>query len=306
MPKFSIIVPVYNVEKYIKKCLDSIFNQSFKDFEVIVVNDGTKDNSMDIVKNYDVIVINQKNQGLSEARNNGVKKAKGDYLIFVDSDDYIEKDLLKNINNSLSNNPDVVRYQVKDIIEDKEIEYNEKEFTGLDGAEAFKAITQYHYVEPAWLYAIKRKYYIDNKFTFKKGTYHEDFGLTPLIVFKSNIVNSINYCGYCYVQRSGSIMTNKAYDKTLKKVDDMYNHYKYLTSEVKTINKDKTYFNSFLANSLILKITELNKEDYKKYKKLLKNDKVFDEILDDTVARKVKKCIIKKSPKLYYRNKKGK
>ena len=305
MPKFSIIVPVYNVENYIKKCLDSIFNQSYKDFEVIVVNDGTKDNSMDIVKKYDVTIINQKNQGLSEARNAGVKKAIGDYLIFVDSDDYIENDLLKNINKSLDNNPEVVRYQAKDIIEDKVIEYNEKEFSGLDGSEAFKQITTYHYVEPAWLYAVKREYYLKNKFSFKKGAYHEDFGLTPLIVFKSSKVNSINYCGYCYVQRSGSIMTSKNYDKTLKKVDDMYNHYKYLSEEVKKIDKDKTYFNSFIANSIILKITELNKEDYKKYKKLLKEDKAFDEILDDTVARKVKKCIIKKSPRLYYKSKKG-
>ena len=305
MPKFSIIVPVYNVENYIKKCLDSIFNQTFKDFEVIVINDGTNDNSMDIVKKYDVTIINQKNQGLSEARNSGVKKATGDYLIFIDSDDYIEKDLLKNINKSLDNNPEVVRYQTKDIIEDKKIEYNEKEFCGLDGSDAFKIITTYHYVEPAWLYAVKRDYYIKNKFCFKKGTYHEDFGLTPLIVFKSKKVNSINYCGYCYVQRSGSIMTNKSYDKTLKKVDDMYNHYKYLSNEVKNIDKDKTYFNSFIANSIILKITELNKEDYKKYKKLLKKDKAFDEILDDTVARKIKKIIIKKSPRLYYKNKKG-
>lgn len=301
MPKFSIIVPVYNVEKYIKKCLDSIFSQSFKDFEVIVVNDGTKDNSIDIVKDYDVTIINQKNQGLSSARNNGVKKAHGDYLIFVDSDDYIEKDLLKNLNESLNNNPDVVRYQVKDIIEEKVIEYNEKEFENLDGVEAFKIITGFHYVEPAWLYCVNRKYYLDNKFSFKTGTYHEDFGLTPLIVFKAKVVNSINYCGYCYVQRSGSIMTSKNYEKTLKKVDDMYNHYKYLINEVENIDKDKSYFNSFLANSVILKITELNKNDYKRYKKELKKDKVFDNILNDTFKRKIKKGLIKKSPRLYYK-----
>ena len=306
MPKFSIIVPVYNVEKYIKKCLDSIFDQTFKDFEVIVVNDGTKDNSMDIVEKYDVLTINQKNQGLSAARNSGVKRANGDYLIFVDSDDYIEKDLLKRINEVLDNNPDVIRYQAKDIINNKEKEHKEKEFSGLNGEEAFKTITGFHYVEPAWLYCVKRKYYIDNKFKFKVGTYHEDFGLTPLIVFKSKVVNSINYCGYCYVQRSGSIMTSKDYEKTLKKVDDMYNHYKYLTDEVKKSNQDTTYFNSFLANSVIIKITELKKNDYKRYKKELKKDKVFDNILADTLKRKVKKSIIKKTPKLYFRIKKGK
>ena len=93
MPKISIIVPVYNVENYIKKCLDSIFDQTYKDYEVIVVNDGTKDNSMNIVNNYKVKIVTQKNQGLSAARNHGVEKAKGEYLIFLDSDDYLDKDL---------------------------------------------------------------------------------------------------------------------------------------------------------------------------------------------------------------------
>ena len=130
MPKFSIIIPVYNVEKYLKKCLDSVFNQTYKDYEVIVVNDGTKDNSMDIVKDYAVKVINQKNQGLSAARNAGVKKATGDYLIFLDSDDYWEKGLLKELSKSLKNNPDLIRFQINEVYEDgKTISYPEEGFT---------------------------------------------------------------------------------------------------------------------------------------------------------------------------------
>ena len=301
MPKFSVIVPVYNVEKYIKKCLDSIFNQSFKDFEVIVVNDGTKDKSMNIVKKYNAIIIEQENKGLSEARNTGVKKASGDYLIFVDSDDYIEKDLLKKINESLENNPDIVRYQAKFVTEKETIDYNEKEFTGLTGSDAFREITKYHFFEPAWLYAIKRSYYIKNKFKFAKNTYHEDFGLIPLVIFKSKKVNSINYCGYNYIQRSGSIITNKSYEKTVKKANDTLIHYNYLTNQVKAFEGDKKYFNSFIANSLILKILDLNKKDYKNYKKELKKQKVFDELLDDSLKRKIKKKLIKISPKFYYK-----
>ncbi len=301
MPRFSVIVPVYNVEKYLKKCLDSIFKQTFKDFEVIVVNDGTKDKSMDIVKNYDVKIIEQENQGLSEARNSGVKIATGDYLIFVDSDDYIEKDLLKRVNESLTNNPDLVRYQTKFVSDNNIIDYEEKEFTGIKGVDAFKIITSFHYVEPAWLYAIKRDFYLKNKFSFKKGAYHEDFGLLPIVIYKSKIVNSINYCGYCYIQRSGSIMTNKAYDKTVKKVNDVFDHYKYLVDAVKDTKEDKTYFNSFLANSLILKITELNNKDYKKMKNKLKKEKVFDNLLNDSLTRKIKKSLIKMSPKLFYK-----
>ena len=145
-----------------------------------------------------------------------------------------------------------------------------KEFTGLNGVDAFREIVNYHYIEPAWLYAIKKDYYLKNKYSFKKGAYHEDFGLIPLVVFKSKIVNSIDYCGYFYIERSGSIMTNKSYDKTLKKASDVLEHYKTLTNAVKDSKLDKTYYNSYLANSLILKITELNRKEYKEYKKELK------------------------------------
>lgn len=301
MPKFSIIVPVYNVEKYIKKCLDSIFEQTFKDYEVIVVNDGTKDNSMDIVKKYDVKIVEQSNQGLSEARNNGVKKATGEYILFVDSDDYIEKDLLKEVNNALTNKPDLVRYQIKDILDNEVIEYNEKDFNNLTGEEAFKIITNFHYVEPACIYAIKREYYVKNDFKFKKGTYHEDFGIIPLIIIKSNKVNIINYCGYCYVKRSNSITNNSDYNQTIKKVEDMFIHYDYLINESKKLKKDTSYFNSFISNSLILKVAELKGENYKKYKKELKNRKIYDNLLKDTKKRKIKQHFLKISPKLYYK-----
>lgn len=307
MPKFSIIIPIYNVEKYITKCLDSVFNQTLKDYEVIVVNDGTKDNSMDLVANYPVHIINQKNQGLSAARNNGVKKATGDYLIFLDSDDYLEKDLLKELSKSLKNTPDVVRFQIKEVFEDETkspIIYNEEGFTNLNGKEAFSQIVKYHFVENAWCYAIKRSYYLKNKFKFREGTIHEDYGLMPLVIIKAQTVNSISYPGYNYLQRKGSIMSSKDYTKTKKKVTDMYLHYTYLNEEAKKLDFDTKIFKSFIANSLILKITELNYQDYRHYLKKLRKDKVFDNLLTDTLSRKVKKLLLKISPKLVWKFKK--
>lgn len=300
--KFSVIVPVYNTEKYLKRCLDSIKSQSFKDYEVIIVNDGSTDNSSDIIDKYPYKVINQENQGLSMARNNGVKESSGEYLIFLDSDDYIEKDLLKEINKSLSNNPDLVRYQIKEVFDDKsDIKYEEESFENKNGEEAFKLITKYHFVENAWSYAIKREFYLKEKFSFKRGTYHEDFGLMPLVIIKSKIVNSINYVGYCYYQRSGSIMNDSDYDKTKKKVKDFYNHYLYLTKEINKTNLDKTYFMSFISNSLILKITELKGKDYRQVLNRLKEDKVFANLLNDSLVRKIKNMLVKISPKLYHR-----
>ena len=301
-PRFSIIVPVYNTEKYLKRCLDSISKQSFRDYEVIIVNDGSTDNSSNIISKYPYKVINQENQGLSMARNNGVKASMGDYLIFLDSDDYIEKDLLKEINESLSNNPDLVRFQIKEVFDNKDyINYKEEPFENKDGVEAFKLITKYHFVENAWAYAVKRDYFIKEKFSFKKGTYHEDFGLIPLVIIKSKVVNSIDYVGYCYYQRDGSIMNSSDYAKTEKKVKDFYDHYLYLVKEINKTKLDKTYFMSFISNSLILKITELEGKDYKEALNRLKKDKVFDNLLDDNLGRKIKKTLVKLSPKLYYR-----
>ena len=122
MPKYSIIIPVYNTEAYLKKCLDSIINQTYKDFEIIVVNDGTKDNSQDIIDMYVdkyeyVKSIVQENQGLSVARNNGIKKARGKYFLVLDSDDYFEIGLLEELNKELekNGNVDLMRFQVRNI-----------------------------------------------------------------------------------------------------------------------------------------------------------------------------------------------
>ena len=91
--KYSIVVPVYNTEKYIRKCLDSIKNQTYTNYEVIIINDGSTDNSLEIIneytKNKKFKVYTTKNKGLSEARNNGVKHCTGDYILFIDSDDFV-------------------------------------------------------------------------------------------------------------------------------------------------------------------------------------------------------------------------
>lgn len=304
MPKFSIIVPVYNVENYIRECLESIKNQTYKDYEVIIVNDGTKDNSIEIAKEYPFKIINQKNQGLSVARNTGVKHAKGEYILFLDADDYLEKDTLKEIEKVLDNNPDIVRFQIKEVYEDgKEINYPEKSFTAKNGEEAFEEIVKYHFIENAWCYAINRKYYKHHKFEFCPGTIHEDFGLIPLVIINSNVANSISFIGYNYRQRQGSIMNDRNYDKVKKQVSDFYNHYKYLKKEVKKIKGNTTIFKSYIANSLLKKICELNKVDYKKYIKRVKKDKVAKDLLEDTIPRKIKKVIVSINPRLYYKQK---
>ena len=116
MNKVSIIIPVYNVEKYIWKCLNSIVNQTYKNIEIIIVNDETKDNSLEICEEFKqkdnrIIIISKKNQGLGLARNTGIEHATGDYVLFVDGDDYVEENLVeKTVKLIEDNNCDLVRF----------------------------------------------------------------------------------------------------------------------------------------------------------------------------------------------------
>lgn len=307
MIKYSFIVPVYNVSKYLKRCLDSLLKQNFKDYEIIIVNDGSTDNSLDIIRKYEekhsnISVIDQKNMGLSMARNNGVKKASGKYLLFIDSDDYVSKDLLINVDKNIED-VDVLRYQV--IEEDEngnKKTYNEEAFNTVSGVEAFKYICNYHFVEPAWCYVYNKKYYLDNKFSFKKGVYHEDFGIIPYVIYKASKVKSISYAGYHYIIRNGSIMNNNDYNKTVKKAYDMLNQYKdlkcYSKNNDKKENKDD-YYLSYISNSVIVKSRELKKKERKEYLKELKKVKAFDGVLANTSIRKIKKILMKVNLGLY-------
>lgn len=112
-PSVSIIVPVYNVEKYLARCLDSLINQSFKDIEIIAVNDGSTDNSLNILSNYAkkdsrINIINKKNEGLSVARNTGMEACNSDYIMFVDSDDWVDKSMIQKMYNETKEGADIV------------------------------------------------------------------------------------------------------------------------------------------------------------------------------------------------------
>lgn len=302
MPKFSIIVPAYNMEKYIKRTLDSIKKQTFKDYEVIVIDDGSTDKTVEVAKTAKVKVIEHKHAGLSVVRNAAIKEAKGDYIVMLDSDDWWDKDLLKKLDESSKNDADVIRFQIRTVTDNgEEVEYHEEEFTGLNGVDVFKKITSYHYLDSACIYAVKRKYYQKEKFAFAKDRVHEDFGTVPLWIVKANKVNCIDYTGYNYYRRSDSIMNTEDYEWKKKKADDFFYHYKYLINEINKTNLDSSYFKSFISNSLIVKMCTLKGKDYKKYKKQIKEEKVYDNLLVDTLPRKIKKQFLKISPKLFYK-----
>lgn len=308
MIKYSFIVPVYNTEKYLKKCLDSLINQTYKDFEIIVVNDGSTDKSSSIISKYqkkykNIIVIDKENEGLSMARNRGVQKSSGKYIIFVDSDDYVSNKLLEEVDKKIDDS-DILRFQIA--TEDEEYtkinEYHEEGFESMCGYDAFKYLSSYHFVEPAWCYVIRKNYYIENKFSFKKGVYHEDFGLIPYVIYKARKVKSIDFIGYYYIQRNGSIMNNNDYKKTVKKAFDMIEQYKTMRLFAKNINRKNNlddYFLSYISNSVIVKARELKKDEKKVYINELKKLNVFDGVLVNTRIRRFKKYLMKHNLNLY-------
>ena len=308
MIKYSFIVPVYNTEKYLKKCLDSLVNQTYKDFEIIVVNDGSTDKSSNIISKYqkkykNIIVIDKENEGLSMARNRGVQKSSGKYIIFVDSDDYVSNKLLEEVDKKIDDS-DILRFQIA--TEDEEYtkinEYHEEGFESMCGYDAFKYLSSYHFVEPAWCYVIRKNYYIENKFSFKKDVYHEDFGLIPYVIYKARKVKSIDFIGYYYIQRNGSIMNNNDYKKTVKKAFDMLEQYKTMRLFAKNINRKNNlddYFLSYISNSVIVKARELKKDEKKVYINELKKLNVFDGVLVNTRIRRFKKYLMKHNLNLY-------
>lgn len=300
--KFSIIVPVYNVEKYLEKCLKSIQNQTYDNFEVIIVNDGSTDNSKEIIKTFEKDArfksFNKKNGGLSDARNYGIKYTTGDFLLFIDSDDYIDENLLTKLNCVIEKcNPDIIKFNFVDVIEDKEY----KHFERISDSKIVKLteLINFDYFEPACSYCYKLKFYKRHNFQFEIGRYHEDFGLIPLVLLKSKSIYYLNYFGYFYVKRENSIVNSN--NKSEKRAEDtLY----FSLKNIKIIEKEKNIDTdtkalllNFYANGAINKLKSIKNK--KEYRKKLKNNKLYKYLIDKNCKQIIKKIICKISYDLY-------
>ena len=303
--KFSIVIPVYNVEKYIDKCLNNILKQTYKDFEVIIVNDGTKDNSQDIIDKY-VKKDNRfksfikENGGLSDARNYGINYCNGDYLLFIDPDDYIEINLLEKLNSViLKEKYDIIKFKINLVNENYELIRKEDGYNE-DKEIDFTEIINQEFCEPAWTYCYNFKFWKKNKFEYTKGRVHEDFGLTPYVILKANKIYYLNYYGYNYVQRQGSIISSNSMDKVLKKCYDTLYFYDLNMERIKNIKSDKVkIFKSFFANAVLARGKNLKEKDFQKYYSELKKRNVINNLLDDSLIRKIKKIVVKVNIKFY-------
>lgn len=205
MPKVSVIVPIYNVEKYLEKCINSLLSQTLEDIQIILVNDGSKDNSGNIAREYEknnknrIIYVEKENGGLSDARNYGLKYATGDFIAFLDSDDYIEKNAYEEMyNKAIEENADYVECDFiwefpNKIRVDKQYPYKNKK-------EMFSFVRVV-----AWNKLIKRQLITDNNLEFPKGLRYEDVEFTYKLIPFVNKFAYVDKPFIHYVQREGSI-----------------------------------------------------------------------------------------------------
>ena len=217
MPKISIIVPVYNVGKFLTKCLDSLINQTLQDIEIILVNDGSTDNSQAIIDtyaaNYPEIIkaFVKKNGGLSDARNFGMKKATGDFIGFVDSDDFVDLTMFETLyNRAIETESDVVVCAHDSVTLDKKNQIKKRKFYPLEntkvfGASIFESPEILEYVHSfAWNKLYKRE--VIEGFEFPKGQLFEDSAIIYNILSRAKKIEAVNQPLYFYVKgRSGAI-----------------------------------------------------------------------------------------------------
>lgn len=238
MPKVSVIVPVYNVSKYLEKCLISLVNQTLLDIEIVVVNDGSKDDSDKIISKYEkeyptkIKSYKKENGGLSDARNYGIKHANGEYIGFVDGDDFVDIRMFKEMyDEAIKKSYDIVVcdlfyvYDYDCIPHDSAIK---KETTDI------KSVMLNIY-PTAWNKIYKREFLNSHDLLFKKNVWYEDVEFIYRVLPYVKSIGCVKKPFYQYVQRSGAI--SKTYDERLYNYIDNWNGLVTYYKENKLYNK---------------------------------------------------------------------
>ena len=263
MPKVSIIVPVYNVEKYIEKCLNSLVKQTMEDIEIIIVNDGSKDNSINVINKFikqypeKIQYLEKKNGGLSDARNYGLPYAKGEYIAFLDSDDYVEEDMYEKMYK-------LAKKENSDMVECDFIwEYpnKQKEDIGQIYTNKKQMLEKVRVV--AWNKLIKTNIVIENKITFPKGYRYEDVEFTYKLVPYLNRVSFLKKPCVHYVQRENSIsnLQNERTKEIFNVLDHVLDFYKKNNIYDEYKEELEYIYTRYLLCSSLLRIVKIEKKE---------------------------------------------
>ena len=298
MAKVSIIVPAYNASSYIRKCLDSLTNQTLKDIEIIIVNDGSKDDTEKIIKEYmkkcdRIKYFYKENGGQSSARNLGLTYATGEYISFIDSDDYVDYTMIEKMYKEITSKKlDVVLCGINYVYDDRvEKVYPFKEKQKITSKD-------YIVTNPSPWNKLYRKSLLDkNKFKFPEGIIYEDLSLMPRIGIWTNKFGYVNECLYNYIIHDNSTMTISKYNPKINgiftsldllykhfeernKLDEFHDELEHLFIHHMMYNANLRFY-SFKRYDEIKEIAKIMKEKFpnwrknKSYKNFSKKDKLI-------------------------------
>ena len=270
----SVIIPVYNVETYLRECVDSVLNQTYQNFEIILVDDGSTDSSGKICDEYvekdeRITVIHQKNGGLSVARNTGLSEVNGDYVYFLDSDDYITRGAFETLlviaekDNSDIVFFDAVSFADTDDFTVKQNYIRKSKYTADTGYNVFESMTQnneYHSAVPLLL--IKRNFLLESKIRFIPEILHEDMIFTYQLFCKASAISQCTEALYYRRYRKNSIMTSAKSKKHFTSCVVVYENNAVFTNNLKLDNKKA--FNKYVcrcALNVFNVYEKLNKKD---------------------------------------------
>ncbi len=298
--KISVIVPVYNVEKFLPECLDSLKNQSMQELEFICINDGSTDNSLEILNRYAefdkrFIIISQKNGGLSAARNTGLKYAKGDYIYFIDSDDLIAPEHLENMYNAaIKQNADLV-------VNENFVPFCDEIPLNPRVTEVFadgiydvtpEYILQRHKNVTVWTKLYKKSLILDNNISFPVGLIYEDQYFYFVTMPYAKKVVQCNTGMYYYRQSAGSIVAKA---KSQKRCYDIFKIFELIYN----FYKERDLLGKYFLPYDLLTYRSSQVADYKEFR--AKTIELLDKLgLNQNDAKKAKKCKwLLNSPELF-------
>ncbi len=273
---FSVVVPVYNVSPYLERCITSLLAQNYRDYEILLIDDGSTDDSGAICEQYGeqdsrIIVYHKKNGGLSSARNFGIDHAVGKYVIFVDSDDYIEKKTCASLAKliELSDEADVIGYngveeQEGTVTSTRRIPVEKLEF--MSGRDYLYTRCRHRNLSVAsWLYCCKRDFLNREGLRFQEGILHEDVEFTPKMLLKAKKVVESPVQLYHYIVRDSSISMQKNREKNIK---DLFQTLEKQCQMAETLDRElRKWIKDAALNSYLNMIQEarMYQPQYRKY-----------------------------------------
>ena len=291
-PLLTVVIPVYNVERYLKRCIESVLAQEWKDYEILLVDDGSTDHSPqicdDYVKDYDFIsVIHKENGGLSEARNTGISHAKGEYVYFPDSDDWIEPDTFIALAEALESQEfDIISFNRDFVKGEEDAIVSEPEVTQVfEGKDAFVQMLKHRYITGFANDKIYRKsLFVDNNILFPSRKYYEDLGTNYKLFLSAKKVYATNQKYYHYLIDNPDSITQSWNEKKFRDMFGFYKEVFYSDFVRSQLNQEELHISQlYYVNGLIHILARLYKSKLdKEYIDI--TDEVKQELLKNSVS----------------------